>query len=48
MPRPTKTKTGFDKFVNEQMTSPSFAKNYAEARAEVDAIDSTSIASACR
>ena len=40
MPRSTKMKTAFDKFVNEQMTSRSFAKNYAEARAEVDAIDS--------
>ena len=40
MPRPkTKTKTGFDKFVDAQMTSPSFAKDYAEARALVDAID---------
>ena len=39
MPRTTKTKTGFDKFFDEQMKSPSFAKNYAEARAEVDAID---------
>ncbi len=32
-------KTGFDKFFNEQMKSTSFAKSYAEARAEVDAID---------
>ncbi len=40
MPRPkTKTKTGFDKFVDAQMKSPSFAKDYAEARALVDAID---------
>lgn len=38
MPRPTK-KTGLDKFFGEQMKSPSFAKSYAEARAEVDAID---------
>src|SRR4051794_24428022 len=39
MPRPTRTKTGFDKFFDEQMKSPSFARNYAEARAEVEAID---------
>jgi ribosome-binding protein aMBF1 (putative translation factor) len=38
MPRRTK-KTGFDKFLDEQMKSPSFAKSYAEARAEVNAID---------
>lgn len=39
MPRSTKTKTGFDKLFDEQMKSASFAKSYAEARAEVDAID---------
>ena len=33
------TKTGVDKFFDEQMKSPSFAKSYVEARAEVDAID---------
>ncbi len=38
MPRPKK-RTGLDKFFDEQMKSPSFAKSYAEARAEVDAID---------
>jgi len=38
MPRRTK-KTRLDKFFDEQMKSPSFAKDYAEARAEVDAID---------
>ena len=32
-------KSGFDKFFDEQKKSPSFAKAYAEARAEVDAID---------
>lgn len=32
-------KTGFDRFFNEQMKSPSLAKAYARARAEVDAID---------
>jgi ribosome-binding protein aMBF1 (putative translation factor) len=32
-------KTGLDKFFDDQMESASFAKNYAEARAEVDAID---------
>lgn len=36
---PRRAKTGFDKFFNQQMKSPSFAKGYAEARAEVDAID---------
>jgi DNA-binding XRE family transcriptional regulator len=34
-----RAKSGFDKFFDEQMKSPTFAKNYAEARAEVDAID---------
>jgi ribosome-binding protein aMBF1 (putative translation factor) len=38
MRRPKK-KTGFDRFFAEQMRSPSFAKSYAEAHAEVDAID---------
>lgn len=38
MARP-KQKTGFDKFFDKQMKSPSFAKSYAEARAEVDVID---------
>jgi DNA-binding phage protein len=33
------SKTGFDKFVDEQMRSPSFAREYAAARAEVDAVD---------
>lgn len=32
-------KTGFDKFLDEQLESASFAKSYEEARAEVDAID---------
>jgi ribosome-binding protein aMBF1 (putative translation factor) len=32
-------KTGLDKFFDDQMKSVSFAKNYAKARAEVDAID---------
>jgi ribosome-binding protein aMBF1 (putative translation factor) len=36
---PRRTKTGLDKFFDEQMESPSFAKSYGEARAEVDAID---------
>jgi DNA-binding phage protein len=36
---PRRSKTGFDKFFDAQMKSPSFAKSYAEARAEVDAID---------
>ncbi len=33
------TKTGFDKFFDEQMASPSFAKAYGESRAEIDAVD---------
>jgi ribosome-binding protein aMBF1 (putative translation factor) len=37
MARPRKT--GFDKFFDEQVASPSFAKEYGEARAEIDAID---------
>jgi len=36
---PRGSKTGVDKFFDEQMRSPSFAKNYTEARTEVDAID---------
>jgi ribosome-binding protein aMBF1 (putative translation factor) len=36
---PRSTKTGLDKFFDEQMKSPTFAKSYGEARAEVDAID---------
>jgi ribosome-binding protein aMBF1 (putative translation factor) len=34
-----RTKTGFDKFFDGQMKSPSLAKSYGEARTEVDAID---------
>lgn len=34
--------TGYDKFVAEQMQAPSFRKEYAEARAEVAAADSSS------
>jgi len=37
MARPRKT--GFDTFFHEQMASPSFAKEYGEGRAEIDAID---------
>jgi DNA-binding phage protein len=33
------TKTGFDKFFEEQMRNRAFAKGYARARAEVDAVD---------
>jgi len=36
---PTARKTGFDKFVDEQMAQPSFAKDYKQARAEIDAVD---------
>ena len=32
-------KTGFEEFFDEQMKSPSLARSYAKARAEVDAID---------
>ena len=32
-------KTGFDKFFATQMRKPSFAKKYASARAQVDAVD---------
>jgi len=35
----TTAKTGFDKFFDEQKKSPSFARSYAEALAEVNAID---------
>jgi ribosome-binding protein aMBF1 (putative translation factor) len=38
MRRPKK-KVGFDRFFDEQIKSPSFAKSYGQARAEVDAID---------
>jgi hypothetical protein len=38
MPRSTKTKTGVEKFFDEQTKVRSFAKNYADARG-VDAID---------
>jgi DNA-binding phage protein len=37
MARPRKT--SFDKFFDEQMASPSFAREYGDARAEIDAID---------
>lgn len=40
MARSSKTKTGFDKFFDEQMKSSSFAQSYAESRAEIDAVDS--------
>ena len=36
---PRTTKTGFDKFFDEQMAQPSFAEDYKQARAEIDAID---------
>ncbi len=36
---PRTRKTGFDKFLDEQMARPSFAKDYQQARAEIDAID---------
>jgi DNA-binding phage protein len=34
-----RSKTGFDKFFDDQMQSPSFAEDYTKARAEVDTID---------
>jgi DNA-binding phage protein len=33
-------KTGFDRYVDERMKDPAFAAAYAEARAEIDAVDS--------
>ncbi len=36
---PRHTKTGFDKFFDTQMVSPSFAKAYTESRAKIDAVD---------
>lgn len=36
---PRTRKTGFDKFLDEQMAQPSFAKDYKQARTEIDAID---------
>jgi ribosome-binding protein aMBF1 (putative translation factor) len=33
------TRTGFDKFFDGQIKSPTLAKSYVEARTEVDAID---------
>jgi ribosome-binding protein aMBF1 (putative translation factor) len=33
------SKTGFDKFFDEQMARPSVAKDYKRARFEIDAID---------
>jgi DNA-binding phage protein len=35
----SRRKTGFDKFFDEQMKDPAFAAGYAEARAEIDAVD---------
>lgn len=32
-------KTGFDKFLDEQLRNPQFAKKYARARSEIDAVD---------
>jgi transcriptional regulator with XRE-family HTH domain len=40
MPRSTRTKTGVERFFDEQMKLPSFAESYTDARAAVDAIDS--------
>jgi DNA-binding phage protein len=35
----TKTKTGFDRYVETRMKDAEFASGYAEARAEIDATD---------
>lgn len=32
-------KTGFDRYFEEQMQSPKFAKTYTEARQKIDAYD---------
>jgi DNA-binding phage protein len=32
--------TGFDRYFDERMKDPAFAAEYAEARAEIDAVDS--------
>ena len=34
-----KTKTGFDKYFEQQMKDPAFAAEYRSARAEIDATD---------
>jgi transcriptional regulator with XRE-family HTH domain len=34
-----RAKAGFDKFFDEQMASPSFARAYGESRADIDAVD---------
>ncbi len=36
---PRHAKTGFDKFFDAQMASPSFAKSYTDSRARIDAVD---------
>jgi ribosome-binding protein aMBF1 (putative translation factor) len=36
---PRTIKTGFDKFFDAQTAEPSFAEDYKQARAEIDAID---------
>jgi|WetSurMetagenome_2_1015567.scaffolds.fasta_scaffold330861_2 ribosome-binding protein aMBF1 (putative translation factor) len=36
---PRHAKTGFDKFFDAQMASPSFAKSYADNRARIEAVD---------
>jgi ribosome-binding protein aMBF1 (putative translation factor) len=33
------SKSGFEKFFDQQMKKPSFAKGYKKARAEIDAVD---------
>src|SRR5687767_10011391 len=36
---PRRPKTGFDRFFDEQLEEPGFAEGYAQARAEIDAVD---------
>jgi DNA-binding phage protein len=35
----TRSKTGFDRFLDDQLKSPSFAEAYADSRSEIDAVD---------
>lgn len=34
-----RTKTGFDRYFDERMQDPTFAAEYTQARAEIDAVD---------
>lgn len=35
----SRSKTGFDRYLDERMKDPAFAAEYAQSRAEIDAID---------